>query len=261
MSDMSEESWSRVPAALRSKNELPPDWRGLLGPLQAGSTDDLMVVGQVGQSLDGRIATPTGHSHYINCLAARAHLHRLRAVVDAVVVGVGTVIADDPQLSVRLVRGPSPARVVIDPSGRCSAQARIFANDGARRVVIAAAPDRADLPSNVELIALPLAHGQFASAAILQALAEKGFRRILVEGGPRTLSQFLAAGCLDRLHVLLAPMIIGAGPPGLELPAIERIDQALKTSMQVHRIGDDVLLDCDLSARRVPVFRERSWPA
>jgi riboflavin-specific deaminase-like protein len=257
MSTPIDESWSRVPGAFRSPNqELPAEWRGLLEPLRGGRTDDLMVIGQVGQSLDGRIATATGHSHYINCLTARAHLHRLRAVVDAVIVGVGTVIADDPQLSVRLVRGPCPARVVIDPRGRSSPHAQVFAEDGARRLIITTASELPHLRCGVELITPSLVGGQFAPAAILQALAANGFRRILVEGGPRTLSQFLATGCLDRLHVLIAPMIIGAGPPGLELPPVETLEKALKLSMQVHRVGEDVLLDCDLSARRVPLFRQ-----
>ena len=74
-----------------------------------------VVIGQLGQSLDGRIATPTGASKYINGKEALAHLHRIRAKVDAVIVGVGTAIADDPQLTTRHVPGPSPVRVVIDP--------------------------------------------------------------------------------------------------------------------------------------------------
>src|ERR1700744_525260 len=93
-------------------------WDGIFGPLRSGGVDDLLVVGQIGQSLDGRAATSTGHSHYINGAEGLAHLHRLRALMDAVLVGVGTAIADDPLLTVRRVTGPHPARVVIDPKGR-----------------------------------------------------------------------------------------------------------------------------------------------
>ena len=93
-----------------------------------------MVVAQIGQSLDGRVATETGHSHYINGPAGLAHLHRLRALVDAVVVGVGTALADDPQLTVRRVSGPHPARVVIDARGRLPGGAKLLANDGVRRL-------------------------------------------------------------------------------------------------------------------------------
>ena len=90
-----------------------------------GCVDDLVIVGQVGQSLDGRVATATGHSKYINCPAGIEHLHRLRALVDIVVVGVGTALADDPQLTVRQVAGPQPARAVIDPRGRLGAQRKV----------------------------------------------------------------------------------------------------------------------------------------
>ena len=100
--------------------DLPPPWEEIFGPLRSGKTDPLVVVGQVGQSLDGRIATTTGRSCYINGAAGLAHLHRLRALVDAVVVGVRSAVADDPRLTVRHVAGPDPARVVIDPRGRLS---------------------------------------------------------------------------------------------------------------------------------------------
>src|SRR5262245_15144180 len=113
------ESWAPVPELFRSgAAPLSPPWEALFGPLRRGRVDDVMAVGQLGQSLDGRIATPSGHSHYINGPAGLAHLHRLRALVDAVVIGVGTALADDPQLTVRRVSGPQPVRVVIDPNGR-----------------------------------------------------------------------------------------------------------------------------------------------
>jgi len=249
--------WDGIPSTFRSGELLPPHWDGLFGPLRNATVDDLVVIAQMGQSLDGRIATPTGHSHYINGAAGRAHLHRLRALVDAIVVGVATVVADDPQLTVRLVHGPCPARVVLDPSGRAAADARVFATDGAPRLIVTAATGRAPLPAGVEIVNLPLTDGRFAPAAILNAIAERGFRRILVEGGPTTISGFLAASCLDRLHILVAPIILGAGPAGLALAPIARIDEALRPAVRIHRIAEEVLFDCDFSARRVPVFRAK----
>src|ERR1700722_4202831 len=94
------------------------------------------VIGQLGQSLDGRIATPTGHSKYISGPEALRHLHQLRALVDAVVVGVQTVIADDPQLTVRHVEGRNPARVVIDPNGRLPPNARMLSDNHATVLTI-----------------------------------------------------------------------------------------------------------------------------
>src|SRR4051794_2837161 len=90
-------SWAGIPAAFRSSGALFSPWTEIFGPLREGTVDDLMVVGQFGQSIDARIATTTGHSHYINGAAGLAHLHRLGALVDAVVIGVGPATADDPQ--------------------------------------------------------------------------------------------------------------------------------------------------------------------
>jgi riboflavin-specific deaminase-like protein len=230
---------------------LPQPWEGLFGPLRKGTVDELVVVGQIGQSLDGRIATESGHSRYINGPAGLAHLHRLRALVDGVVIGVGTAIADDPQLTVRRVAGPQPARVIIDPKGRLGAGARVFADDGVRRLLITAHGTACTPPPGVETIALPTVDGQLAPGAILAALATRGLRRTLIEGGADTVSRFLAAGCLDRLHVIVAPIIIGSGRAGVILPEIKRADEALRLKIRAHQIEDEVLFDCDLSAQRV----------
>ena len=248
------DTWAEVPRMLReSEFLLPPPWQDIFGPLRRGVVDDMVVVAQCGQSIDARIATASGHSHYINGAEGLAHLHRLRALVDAVVVGVGTALADDPQLTVRRVAGPSPARVVIDPNGRLTPTARVLADDGVCRLVITRTETPLDLPTGVEVVKLAAADGQLAPAAVLAALAQRGFRRILIEGGSNTVSRFLAAGCLDRLHVMIAPMIIGAGPSSVSLAPIERVEQAIKAPMRAHILGDEVLLDCDLSAQRIGI--------
>ncbi len=161
-------SWEGVPESFRSgAAPLPVPWEDLFGPLRALGVDDIMVIGQLGQSLDGRVATPTGHSHYINGPAGLNHLHRLRALVDAVVVGIGTAVADDPQLTVRRVSGPQPVRVVIDPKGRLPGSARLLTNDGVRRIILTASGVRPSLPQGVEIVELPAPGGQIAPSAIL----------------------------------------------------------------------------------------------
>jgi diaminohydroxyphosphoribosylaminopyrimidine deaminase/5-amino-6-(5-phosphoribosylamino)uracil reductase len=248
-----EQSWAGIPRTFRTNGTLPAPWRAIFGPLRKGAVDDLVVVGQFGQSIDARIATAAGHSHYINGAAGLAHLHRLRALVDAVVVGVGTALADDPQLTVRRVAGPNPARVVIDPNGRLPPTAKLLVRDGVRRLVLTSERARLAHRADIEVVRLPLAGGQFAPAAMLAALAARGLRRILIEGGADTVSRFLAAGCLDRLHVVIAPIIIGAGPSSVSLPPIARLDAALRAPMRAHVLGEEVLLDCDLSAQRIAV--------
>ena len=231
-------------AADLSGNSLWP----LYAPLARIAQDQEIVIGQIGQSLDGRIATPTGHSHYINGKAAIVHLHRLRALVDAVVVGVGTVVADDPQLTVRHVPAGSrqPARVVLDPSGRVPHSARCFAADGARRIVVRCSAQPPLNIMGVESVTIPAsADGAMAPEAVLAALRGMGLRRILIEGGAKTLSRFVQAGCLDRLHIMTAPMIIGSGPMGIQLAAIDRLDQALRPAVTTFALPDgDILSDC-----------------
>jgi riboflavin-specific deaminase-like protein len=209
-----------------------------------GTTDRPFVVAQLGQSLDGRVATLTGDSKYINRAAALDHLHRIRAHVDAVVVGIGTVIADDPLLTVRRVEGSNPARVVIDPSGRLPAKAKCLCEDGAPRYVIRRG--NGPVPPGVEAIRFADA-AAFDPHAIVQALAEKGLRRILVEGGARTVSAFIDARALDRLHVMVAPLLLGSGKPALDLKPIGTLSEALRPTARTYVFSDgDVLFDCDM---------------
>lgn len=237
--------------------QIPAPWTDLFGPLVSGAVDDLMVVAQIGQSLDGRIATPTGHSHYINAKSGLDHLHRLRAVADAVIVGVGTVCADDPQLTVRRVAGSNPVRVIIDPNGRLPPTARVLAADGVHRIVIRARGTCAPVPPGMELIELEGGGSAIAPEAILSALAARGLRRVLVEGGASTISRFLAARCLDRLHIVVAPIILGSGAPGIALPPVERVEQAMRPRTRVHMLDGEVLFDCDLSDQRIVVGRAK----
>ncbi len=232
-------------------------WDGIFGPLCAGRIDDLLVIGQIGQSLDGRAATTTGHSHYINGADGLDHLHRLRALMDAVVVGVGTALADDPLLTVRRVTGPHPARVIIDPKQRLPATARALRDDGVRRLIITADGMDAQLPAGVERIELATVHGNLDPVDILASLAARGLRRILIEGGPATVARFLEARCLDRLHVVVAPIILGGGRSSLDLAPITHCDEALRPQTFTHVLGNEVLFDCDLSAQRRPVGRAK----
>lgn len=224
-----------------------------LAPILAAPADRPFVVAQLGQSLDGRIATISGESRWINREQALIHLHRLRASVDAVVVGVGTVAADDPLLNVRRVPGRNPARVVIDPNGRMPAVAKLLAEDGARRIIIrppGGKPAHA-LPAGVEILPVPAQEGRMAPAEIVAALYAAGFKRLLIEGGAGTISAFIDAGAVNRLHVLVAPVIIGSGKTGLDLAPRPKLADALRPPATVHVFADgDVLFDCDLAASR-----------
>ena len=220
-----------------------------LAEINDARTGTPMVVAQLGQSLDGRIATLSGHSRWINGAYALDHLHRLRAVVDAVVVGVGTVLADDPQLTVRRVPGAHPARVVIDPNGRAPESAKCFEATGTGRFCVMTRDRK--LVSGVVPILVPLGESGMAPADIVAALFAHGLRRILIEGGADTVSRFIDAGVVDRLQVLVAPVLLGSGRLGLQLRPIGTVDEALRPVTRTHVFPDgDVLFDCDLRARR-----------
>lgn len=222
----------------------------MLAPLVNADPRKPFVVAQLGQSLDGRIATPTGESRWINKSAALDHVHRIRANVDAVLVGVGTVAADDPVLNVRRVAGRHPARVVIDPRGRIPLAARCLdGGDECRRLIVRAAGVIASsLPVGVEIVEIaPDANGKLDPVATVAALFARGFKKILVEGGAWTVSEFIDARAVDRLHVLVAPVILGSGKPGLSLRPIDKLSEALRPTTRVFPLADgDVLFDCDM---------------
>ena len=202
-----------------------------------------MVIAQLGQSLDGRIATPTGSSRGINGPAAIAHLHRLRALVDAVVVGAGTARTDNPRLTVRDCAGESPARVVIDPRGTVCPASQVWCPaDGKRRLAFGGSDGLAPC---VERIA---ASGELLDPEwIVNQLQEQGFSRVLIEGGGKTVSHFLETGAVDQLHVLVAPIVLGSGLTGLSLPEISEVAEAPRPPAKVHVFdGGDVLFACDL---------------
>ena len=205
------------------------------------------VLAQLGQSLDGRIATVSGESRYINSAGALDHLHTMRARVDAVIVGVSTVVADDPLLTVRRVEGTNPARIILDPHGRLPINARCLRRDGTRVCIVTSAEFARAATFHADIIELPADGGIFDPQQILTALHARGFNRVLVEGGSATISRFLDADCVDRLHVLVSPLIIGSGKSGLELSPIGPLANARRPSTQITLFGDgDVLFDCDL---------------
>jgi diaminohydroxyphosphoribosylaminopyrimidine deaminase/5-amino-6-(5-phosphoribosylamino)uracil reductase len=215
---------------------------------QRRTPDRPFIVAQLGQSLDGRIATRTGDSRYIGARPSLAHLHRIRAHVDAVVVGIGTVLADDPQLNVRHCEGKNPARIVIDARGRLPGSAKCLdGSDGARRIVLRAAGVAGEtLPQGVEIVELPANAGRFALNTLATALNALGFERILLEGGASIVSQAIDAGIVDRLHLMVSAVIIGSGVTGLDLAPIDRLSDALRPKVTVTPLGEgDVLFDCD----------------
>jgi diaminohydroxyphosphoribosylaminopyrimidine deaminase/5-amino-6-(5-phosphoribosylamino)uracil reductase len=220
-----------------------------------------VVIAQMGQSLDGRIATESGHSHYVTGPADIRRLHRLRALVDAVIVGAGTVASDNPRLTVRAVEGSSPVRVILDPDGRLDPDRIVFSDGAARTLVVRRPIGEAARPSAAgDLLLVPVYRNALAAflpvsgadgfdpRVVLEMLRDAGYRRVLIEGGGITVSRFVQAGVVDRLHVTVAPLLIGSGRPALTLAPIQSLDQALRPRCRHFRLGEDILFDLDLRA-------------
>lgn len=217
------------------------------------------TIGQLGQSLDGCIATHRGESCFVNGPEGLVHLHRLRALCDAVIVGASTVCLDNPQLTTRRVPGDNPTRVVLDPSLRVPAGARVFTDGQAPTLLVCDLAHRAHAEGRLgaaHVIALPrhaaLGH-RLSLRDVIGALQARGLRLLFVEGGGVTVSQFVQQHCLDRLHLLVAPVVIGAGQPGLQVRRSDAMSDALRPPARTFALGGDVLWDLALDAPQRPV--------
>ena len=218
-------------------------------PICGATSARPLTVGHLGQSLDGFIATPSGDSQTVTGGDNIVHLHRMRALCDAVVVGAGTVAADDPQLTTRHVPGPHPLRVVFDPGRRLTPTFRIFTDRTAPTLYICArsrvSPRESHMGSAV-IAAIDGGRPDDEAAQVLRLLHARGCARVFVEGGGVTVSRFLEANLLDRLQIAIAPVLIGEGRPAVRLTPQVRLRDCRRPAYRVFRMGGDVLFDCDL---------------
>jgi diaminohydroxyphosphoribosylaminopyrimidine deaminase / 5-amino-6-(5-phosphoribosylamino)uracil reductase len=220
-------------------------------PITGTRPDHAITVGHLGQSLDGFIATPSGDSTSVTGAENILHLHRLRALCDAVVVGALTVEADNPRLTTRLVQGRNPLRVILDPQCRLSSSLRVFSDDAAPTVRVCArgaSGVRQARARGEDVLEVTANCGRLDLEELLEQLHARGCWRVFVEGGGVTVSSFLEAGLLDRLHVAIAPLLIGNGRPAIRLAARQRLKDCMAVEPRIYRTGRDILYDCDLRA-------------
>jgi diaminohydroxyphosphoribosylaminopyrimidine deaminase / 5-amino-6-(5-phosphoribosylamino)uracil reductase len=208
-----------------------------------------LVTLKAAASLDGKVAAPDGSSQWITGTAARADAHRLRAEADAVAVGAGTALADDPRLTVRLpgYAGRQPLRVLVDAAGRVGAAGHLFDRAGPTLVATTAAAPAAAIAAwqtaGAEVMYCPEAPSGLDLHHLVRELAGRGILELLVEGGPRLAASFWAAGLADRLVWYLAPLVIGGdAAPGL-LPGAGAATLAAARPLRivsVDRLGADL---------------------
>jgi riboflavin-specific deaminase-like protein len=210
------------------------------------------------QTLDGRIATTDGDSKWISGEDERRVSHALRAACDGILVGVGTVVRDDPQLTVRLVPGASPQRVVLDSKLRIPMSAKVLDETASTIIVTGGVVDSrksAALRSRrVSVLSAGSTPDGVDIGAALLSLRKLGIRCLLVEGGARVITSMLASRVVDRLIVSIAPTIIGAGTDAVGDLSIRRIADGLTLgNRSIHAVGDDVLLAWDVAPNGAPV--------
>ncbi|RMH24007.1 MAG: bifunctional diaminohydroxyphosphoribosylaminopyrimidine deaminase/5-amino-6-(5-phosphoribosylamino)uracil reductase RibD [Planctomycetota bacterium] len=208
------------------------------------------VIAKWAQTLDGRIATRTGESQWITGPAMRRRVHRLRSCVDAVLVGVGTVLADDPMLTPRDVRRVrrDPSRVVLDTHGRTPRDAALIRSASEHRTVIVTADPAAEFPSPVRVLRVPGGGAGVDPRAAIEAIGQQlGAASILVEAGPRVLGSLLEADLVDEAFVHIAPIVLAdqgamAVASGRDAPRLA--DARRLTVLRSRSIGGDVEIWC-----------------
>jgi diaminohydroxyphosphoribosylaminopyrimidine deaminase/5-amino-6-(5-phosphoribosylamino)uracil reductase len=230
-------------AEARALNEVFVHWTTTRRPF---------VTAKFAMSLDGKTATRTGNARWITGPSARQYVHRLRDRVDAILVGVNTVIADDPRLTTRLQQADvrHALRVILDSRGRIPATARVLDPALPGRTVVATTEAmplqrRRALADRADVLVLPADEGRVSPEALLAALGEREVTSLLVEGGGTVLGSFFAHGLVDQVLAFVAPMIVGGqhAPTPVGGPGVSRIAEAWRlTGVQIQQLGPDVLI-------------------
>lgn len=215
------------------------------------------VILKAAMTIDGQLATSSGESRWISGEASRELVHRWRDRVDGILTGSGTVLTDNPQLTVRLPEGGrNPARIVLDSQLKTSPTARIYSAEaaGRRLLMTAADPDSARheafIGQGVEVVTVPRCGGHLDLSAVMTALGGYGLQCLLVEGGGGLNGALLRAGLVDRVMLFMAPLLLGGsnGKPLFAGNGVVRLADALRLNdLQVSRVGEDLLLEGEVA--------------
>ena len=202
-----------------------------------------LVIAQIGQSIDGRIALNNGNSHYINNPKSIIYLHCLRSISDAIIVGSNTIKKDDPLLTTRKIKGTNPKRIIIDGSLSLNNKFKIF-NDGNENIIFTKSNKNIRL-NNSTIIRLKEIN--FTKNLITQIKKLK-YKNILVEGGSKTISELINNKYIDILQFMIAPILIGSGINSLNLKEISNLNKAIRPKNNFNELENEIIVNLFLNS-------------
>ena len=202
-----------------------------------------LVIAQIGQSIDGRIALNNGNSHYINNPKSIIYLHCLRSISDAIIVGSNTIKKDDPLLTTRKIKGTNAKRIIIDGSLSLNNKYKIF-NDGNENIIFTKSDKNIRL-NNSTIIRLK--EKNFTKNLITQIKKLK-YKNILVEGGSKTISELINNKYIDILQFMIAPILIGSGINSLNLKEISNLNKAIRPKHNFNELENEIIVNLFLNS-------------
>ena len=200
-------------------------------------------IGQIGQSLDGKIALNNGSSHYINEKESITYLHCLRSISDGVLVGVNTIIKDNPLLTTRKIKGPNPIRLIIDPTLKLTNKYKIFKDDNKNIIFTNSSKEKKFI--NTTIVKFPKKN---FTQNIYDYLEKTSLQTILIEGGPTTLSHFIELKLLNYMQFIISPTIIGSGIDSVRLKPISDLKNALRANNTICKLGKEIIVTLDFNS-------------
>jgi len=200
-------------------------------------------IGQIGQSLDGKIALNNGKSHYINEKESIIYLHCLRSISDGVLVGVNTIMKDNPFLTTRKIKGNNPIRLIIDPSLKLTNRYNIF-KDNNKNIIFTNSSKEKKL-KNTSIVKFPKKN---FTLSIFKYLRKTSLKTILIEGGPTTLSHFIEHKLINYMQFIISPTIIGSGIDSLKLKPISDLKNAIRVKNTINKLGKEIIVTLDFNS-------------
>jgi len=200
-------------------------------------------IGQIGQSLDGKIALNNGNSHYINEKESIIYLHCLRSISDGVLVGVNTIMKDNPFLTTREIKGDNPIRLIIDPSLKLTNRYNIF-KDNNKNIIFTNSSKEKKL-KNTSIVKFPKKN---FTLSIFKYLRKTSLKTILIEGGPTTLSHFIEHKLINYMQFIISPTIIGSGIDSLKLKPISDLKNAIRVKNTINKLGKEIIVTLDFNS-------------